>query len=63
MWNKLISIREIKNHKATFGTLPNGQLLKMIKVVSIEMMISIPFNLIVYSCYLSLKTSPVEMRD
>ena len=49
-------------HMPTFVTLPNGQPLKIIKGVSIEMMINIPLNLIVYSCYLGPKMSPVKMH-
>ena len=37
----------------------NGQLLKMISVLSFEMMIKFLLYLLLYSCYLILKMSPV----
>ena len=46
-----------------FAALPNEQSLGCLRVLSIEMMIDISFNLIIYSCYISLKMSPVEMHD
>ena len=44
----------------TFIMLPNGQPLKK-RMLSVEIMINIPFNLIFYSYYLSPKRFPVEI--